>query len=117
MDEQPEYASEVGAFNRTYIRNEAINIRSPEGMFIYSLYDKIDKLALSENTKNALVQLARTIPDPGHKNAAAFVYGYMCVSSGGVVSKQAFDRVASRLEFGVTPPDVLRYARFISRIA
>ena len=120
MDGGVEYVAEIGAFERTHIFNESVDVRTPLGMFIYALYDKMEMLGpvldLNDSSKNNIIRLARIVPDPGHKNPAAFIYGHSVFQYNNI-SKPIFDRITRRLEYNVSPADVLRYAQLIASLS
>ncbi len=114
MNDEQEYLAERGAFDRVAIRGEGFDVRTPEGAFMYSLYESFDflrdQLNLSDDTRNTLVKFAKLLPDPGHKNAAAFIYAYK-VTEKGRISQSMLNSLGENLSFGVALPDVLRYSR------
>lgn len=118
MEDDVEYLPERGVFDRVTFQNEKIDVRSAEGTFLYAFFEVYeilrDKLNLTETKRNAMVQIAKTLPDIRHKNATAFIYGYL-VSEKGRISRTTLTELSSKLELKVTQADILRYARLILR--
>lgn len=114
---QQELLAERNVFERVAVRADKADIRTPLGMFMYGLSEAYDhlhtRLVLAGSDKYSIMSLATSVPDPGHKSPYAFVYGYKIVSASGEISRQMLDFVATRLDFNVALPDVLRYARLI----
>ena len=116
MDEDIEYLPERGVFDRVTIHNEQIDVRTPEGAFIYSFFEAFDtlsaKLNLTDTKRNSMIQTAKSLPNIRHKNAAAFIYGYL-IAENGRISRTALGNMLPKLDMGVTLADVLRYARLL----
>lgn len=117
MDDYQEFVAERKAYERVSARSEEYNIRTPEGMFMYSLSEHFDLLrdilGLTDSDKTNILKLASIVPKPGLKNPASFIYGYV-VTKYGRVSASTLTSLSSKLQFGVTLPDILRYARFLT---
>lgn len=117
MDDYHEFVSERKAFERVSARSEEYNIRTPEGMFMYALSENFellrDILGLNDTDKTNILKLAAVVQKPGLKNPPSFIYGYV-VMKHGRISSSTLTSLSSKLQFGVTLPDVLRYARLLS---
>src|SRR5690606_16981717 len=117
MDDYQEFIAERKAYERVSARSDEYNIRTPEGMFMYSLSEHFDLLRdvleLTDSDKTNILKLASVVPKPGLKNPPTFIYGYI-VTKYGRISASTLSSLTSKLQFGVTLPDVLRYARLLS---
>lgn len=118
MDEQ-DFVPERNVFERVAVRGADINIRTPLGSFLYTISDRFGilrtPLNLTDNDLSIMYDVAQRLPDVGHKNPAAFIYAYK-VTKHGEIPRQLAAALPPRLEYGVTLPDVLRYARLILRL-
>ena len=116
MDDEFEFQAERNAFERVTIRGESVDVRSPLGSFLFALNERFDvlqhRLGLLDGDRFALQEVARTLPDPQYKNAAALIYAYK-VARDNRISRSALAQVSQQLDFGVQPGDVVRYARLI----
>lgn len=119
MDNDQEFLAEKNFLERVSFRNKNINIRTPEGLFIYTLSENFDLLMtplnLTDIDKYNLINLSNTIPNIKYKNPAALIYAYKVVQDGRI-SQTKLNLISTKLEFGITIPDVLRYCRLILKL-
>ncbi len=117
--EDPEFLPERNVFERVAVRGANVDIRTPLGTFLYTMSDRFailrTPLALTDNDLSILYDIAQRMPDVGHKNPAALIYAYK-VTKHGDIPRQLATALPQKLEYSVTLPDVLRYARLILRL-
>jgi hypothetical protein len=119
MDSEPDFVPERNVFERVAVRGANVDIRTPLGSFLYTMGDRFGilrtPLNLTDNDLSIMYDVAQRLPDVGHKNPAAFIYAYK-VTKHGDIPRQLAAALPPKLEYGVTLPDVLRYARLILRL-
>lgn len=117
MDAETELVAERNAFERIWARGPDVDIRTPLGTLLFSINEKFEvlqhRLGLADSDKQMLQTVARQLPEPQYKNAAALIYAYT-VAREGRISKTQLARVAATLDFDVQLGDVVRYARLLN---
>lgn len=115
MGDEVEFQAERNAFERVAVRG-GVDVRTPLGSLLYAVNERFDTLQhvlnLSDSDRYAVMEVARTLPDPQYKNAAALIYAYK-VARERRISRSALAAAAGVLQHGVSPGDIVRYARLI----
>jgi hypothetical protein len=127
-----EFRDEVGAFERAGPAGGFLGGK-PKGKLEQALMDALERfkynvdavarglnsiegIVISEDSIFKILEKANELEEVGHKNATAFVLGYLATSGGIKLTKAQFDQVVKNAlpyvdDKSVLPADIIRYSR------
>lgn len=131
-NEIPEFKPEMNAYDRVGAGGGLTGI-GPQNRFERSMMEPLDRFRLhvdaiarslnnwedvdiSEQSIQLMVETASKLNAVGHKNATAYVLGFLATGGGVKLQKKYYDHVITNVlphadEGSVLPQDVIRYAR------
>ncbi len=102
---------------------ENMKRKSPEDKFLIKLKKCFEDLEIPYGeTRRFFEELnGKDRHNFKYRNPAAMTLGYVATGSSGKLSKKSFNRAVEKIELlvsdgSVQPPDVLRYARFLTKL-